>query len=182
VLLWLLFAIQDSLFFHFKDTDTAYKQQLLTIKRGLSCDAKDPDARDWVESVLCSGGVAFDDSTCATLTPEAMMNRCGLAAAQKRNPVWIHAVCLQGKSQQAWQRQRKRAVWRELRGGAGEHRHVSLPALWQEGLQVRMASAALAMNASFASSVLKDGNRNANAKCVDLSKVKALLQILSKAD
>jgi hypothetical protein len=83
---------QDSLFFHFKDTDTAYKQQLLTIKRGLSCDAKDPDARDWVESVLCSGGVAFDDSTCATLTPEAMMNRCGLRAAQKRNPVWIHAV------------------------------------------------------------------------------------------
>jgi hypothetical protein len=34
----------------------------------------------------------------------------------------------------------------------------------------------------FASSVLKDGNRNANAKRVDLSKVKALLQILSKAD
>lgn len=34
--------VQDCLFFHFKDTDAAYKSQLLSIKRGLSCDAKDP--------------------------------------------------------------------------------------------------------------------------------------------
>jgi hypothetical protein len=64
------------LFYHFKDNDAAYKQQLLTIKRGVSCDFNDPDARDFVEAVLCCGGVAFDDSTFPTLTPEAMMNRC----------------------------------------------------------------------------------------------------------
>ena len=57
----------------------SYKQQLLTIKRGISCNAKDADARDWVESVLCIGGVAFDDSSFPTLTPEAMMNRCALS-------------------------------------------------------------------------------------------------------
>ena len=67
---------QDALYFHFKDTDTAYKQQLLTIKRGISCDCKDADARDWVEAVLCVQGQAFDDSTIPSLTPEAMMNRC----------------------------------------------------------------------------------------------------------
>lgn len=68
-------AIEDSLFFHFKDTDTAYKQQLLSIKNAISCNASDPEARDWVEAVLCIGGDAFEDASFPTLTPEAMMNR-----------------------------------------------------------------------------------------------------------
>jgi len=75
-------AIEDSLFFHFKDTDTAYKQQLLSIKNAISCNAKDPEARDWVEAVLCIGGVAFDDASFPTLTPEDMMN---MAMRQKRD-------------------------------------------------------------------------------------------------
>jgi hypothetical protein len=75
---------QDALYFHFKDTDTAYKQQLLTIKRGISCDCKDADARDWVEALLCAGGLAFDDSVIPSLTPEAMMNRCASSVAFAR--------------------------------------------------------------------------------------------------
>jgi hypothetical protein len=83
-------CLQDSLFFHFKDTDTAYKQQLLSIKNAISCNAKDPEARDWVETVLCTGGVAFDDASFPTLTPEDMMNMCVFAPFCCANSVQFH--------------------------------------------------------------------------------------------
>ncbi len=83
-------CLQDSLFFHFKDTDTAYKQQLLSIKNAISCNASDPEARDWVEAVLCTGGDAFEDASFPTLTPEAMMNRCAFAPVCHANTVHFH--------------------------------------------------------------------------------------------